>query len=184
MDKTQVRSVISGLEAGDKISVRLEGELSEYSGEYVFSKSKVGRGKNGSLLAVLKSVDDSENVVKIGTPQSDFIMNFTLPDGSVVGTEFEHEVPCNQSIDVNSAVQLKEFFGGYVDVRADDEDKKKITLGSPMGSLNGTFTLIEVKKLRGRHGQILATLENEAGKQFSISTLTHSGLIQRVTING
>lgn len=190
MDKTEVRSFIESLEPGDTIDIRLLGSLESFSGKYLFSTTKVGRGKNGSLLAVLKSVDDPENVVNIGTPQSDSFMSLTREDGTTVGTKFEHEVPAlykeeNSSfaMNVNNAVKLKELFAGHLDVGATDA-VKTVEIQSLVPSLNGTFTLTDVSKLRGRHGQIVVTMENSNNETIQFSTLTHSGMIQRISVNG
>lgn len=179
MDKKILKQVIKNLKQDDTLSVNLLGEREHLSGEYTVVDKKIGRGKGGSQNLVLLSAT-SEDTLKIGTPQSDEILNVVV-DGELHGYTNKAEVPVTFETNVeNSAVLKKQFEifddGANIPCLVEIDANTGLT-----PELNGVFTVTNATQLRGRHGQIVLSLSNDAGTQH-VWSFRHSGVIKSFRI--
>ena len=182
MDKTLLRSVIVGLTPGQEINVTFRGTLQGQTGNYETVATRRGRGKGGSWLAELRPIggnSPSDDVVTIGTPKNDDILNVTV-DGVCSGYAQESEVPANYETNGGSAVQLKEVFKTLMNAA---ETRPVVEIVAPRApEIDGTFTVVNAKQLRGRAGQIVLTLESTTGEQVGLWSYRHSGVVDNFTV--
>jgi hypothetical protein len=144
-------------------------------------ETKRGRGKGGSQLADLTSLTGGVDI-QIGTPRSDDVLNVTV-NGRFYGYQSEREVPANYETDAGNAVLLKEQFKGLLNAV---ETRPMVEIVAPTApEVNGTFTVVNARQLRGRGGQIVLTLHNpEVGDDIDLWSYRHSGVVQTFTVVG
>lgn len=184
MDKKDLKEAIAGLTTGDQVTVtflsmmpsgaantRYDGirDLAGRTMEFSLVETKKGRGKGGSQLMVLKSVDGEK--VTFGTPHSEVLVNLTTPNG-MVGHETEATVPKSFDTDSARAKSLKGQFKSLVGTHG-----AKVRLSSEEADYQGTFTVTEAEQLRGRHGQVRLSLVADDGREFQVWSYQHSVVI-------
>lgn len=184
MDKKDLKDAIVALTTGDRVSVTFLSTMpggasnTRYDGirgfagktvEATLVETKKGRGKGGSQLMVLKT-DDGENFTT-GTPHSDVILNFTTPAG-MVGHESEADAPKSFETNAGQAAELKEQFKNLVGTVG-----ATVRVQSTESEYTGDFTVTEVEQLRGRHGQIRLHLQGDDGRNFTLWSYRHSGVV-------
>lgn len=177
MNKTELKTLISNLSAGEEITVTFLGDMSDNSGTFKVLGTRRGRGKGGSLLVDLEASDGS--TITTGTPRNTDIMNITLSDGTLHGYTNEAEVPRVFDTDTSRAVALKEQFNTLLDA----DGSFTVDVESPEDVYNGTFTVTSAKKARGRYGQVILTLADSQGVERELWSYRHSGIVTRITVN-
>lgn len=184
MEKSLLRSVLSGLVENQEIVINFLERSANPSATYRVLGTRKGRGKGGSMLADVVLASEAlvtdENKLVIGTPDkyNDEILNITI-DGHTQGYLTEDEIPVfyetnkERSNELKAQVRLdfKDFFEG-------NGTPRKIAVVSSVPDLNGEFTVTGVRQLRGRGGQIV--LETAEGRE--IWTRRQSGVIESITV--
>ena len=175
MDKATLKSVISGLVAGDKITVNFCSPAQNLSGDFVVVGTRKGRGKGGSKLAELKSATTGE-LTTIGTPTSNSLVNVVVA-GVAYGYESESDVPAMFETNAGLASGYKETFRTLLN--ASPTNTATVRVGcSTVSDLDGTFTVVGARQLRGRGGQIV--LETAEGPE--LWSYRHSGIIESFSV--
>lgn len=181
MEKTLLRSIIVGLNPDQNIRVVFRGSLSHLTGDYTVVETRRGRGKGGSRLADLRSVGDpTSEFVTIGTPRNDDVLNITV-DGTTLGYTSETEVPANYDTDAENAMALKERFKTLLNAA---ETRPVVEIAAPAApEIDGIFTVVDARQLRGRSGQIVLVLQGEDGTEpVEVWSYRHSGVVQNFTV--
>ncbi len=189
MEKTLLRSVIVGLNPGQEIEVVFRGSLADRTGTFRVVNTRRGRGKGGSQLADLIQLDGfggSElpadiGAISIGTPKNDDILNVTV-DGAFFGYRLESEVPANYETNGDQAILLKETFKGLMNAAETRPMVEIEAAGAP--EVNGNFTVVDARQLRGRAGQIVLTLLTQEGNTVELWSYRHSGVVTNFTVVG
>ena len=172
MDKTILRAVTQELKEGDTLKLNLLGNRSSLSGEYKVTGKKVGRGKGGSLILLLQSLV-GDTILQVGTPQSDEILNIVV-DGKLFGYESKDQVPVTYETNAARAIELKKEFQALMKLPV----LPQIQIDAPQApEIHGLCTVTGIRKMRGRHGQIVLTVTNPQGQTQNISSYRHSGVI-------
>jgi len=193
MEKTLLRSIIVGLTPGQQINITFRGALAAQTGLYETVLTKRGRGKGGSQLAELTPVEIGENDddgivqrigdnITIGTPKNDDILNVTL-NGETFGYSDESEVPANYETDAANAGILKEQFKGLMNAA---ETRPLVAVDAPGApEVNGNFTVVDARQLRGRAGQVVLVLQAaDSEKTQELWSYRHSGVVQSFKVVG
>lgn len=176
MDKSTLKSVISGLTPGQVVSVTFIGDKAHMSRDWTVVKVRTGKGKGGSKL--LELVDSARNTITTGTPDSHMILNMTV-NGTMHGATSEADLPVVYETNASRAVELKEAFKSLVG----SEGNRRVSIESTITDLNGTFTVNRGTQLRGRGGQVRLELERTgSGERLEVWSLRHSGVISSFTI--
>lgn len=187
MDKQILRSVLVGLSPEQEIQVTFIGARRDQTGTYRVVNTRRGRGKGGSRLADLQPLDVGDvnlsEQITIGTPDkyNDFILNVTV-DGEKFGYDSESEVPANYETNAEAARSLKEQFRNLLDA-AESRPMVEIT-ASQAPEVNGNFTVINARQLRGRGGQIVLTLQADSGDTAELWSYRHSGVVEKFAVVG
>ena len=176
MDKTQLKTVITSLSAGDKVTVNFAGAQASSSGSYKVLGTKRGRGKGGCLLVNLQAADGS--LLTTGTPQSAEIVNLVTSDGTVHGLTDASQVVQVYTTDLSRAVALKEQFKTFLTA----EGNVNIEVVSSEPEYNGIFKIQSSRQVRGRFGQIILNLEATDGSMHELWSYRHSGIVTRITV--
>lgn len=183
MEKTLLRSVIVGLVPDQVIGVVFRGKLQHLTGDFSVVETRRGRGKGGSRLADLKSLqlEVGEDLVTIGTPKNDDILNIRV-DGQLFGYTNELEVPANYETNAGRGALLKEQFRGLMDAA---ETRPMVEIVAPQApEINGNFTVVEARQLRGRSGQIALVLADADGNTRELWSYRHSGVVDSFIVVG
>jgi hypothetical protein len=173
MNKQILRSALEGLTEGQTLTINFRSSDKNTSGDYVFLGSRRGRGKGGSLLAELSLVGQ-DGVTIVGTKDSDNIVNVVI-DGTMHGLDNECDLPIVFEARPTEALELKKTFKAFLQ---DNACPKRMSITSSIIELNGEFTVVNAKQLRGRVGQV--QLETQEGVKFC--SYRHSGVIQNVRV--
>lgn len=170
MNKKQLRTLIEGFVPAEKLTVKFLGELAHLTGDYELVETKVGRGKGGSKLMVLKPVGGGENIVA-GTPQSDNILHVVTADGTVHGHETEADVPRTFEMNAKRGEELKKEMKKLVGTTG-----AQLRLDDTENEYGGVWTVTQAVQKRGRYGQVAFTLmQGDTVKPFW--SHKHSGII-------
>lgn len=170
MDKKELKSVIATLSPGSAVTLTFLGEYADRTGTYTLESVKVGRGKGGSRIMMLRS--ESGGAMEAGTSQSDFILNITGPDGVRHGHESASEVPQKFETNKDLAKNLKEQMTAVVGFPG---STVRVTSTEP--GYNGDFTVTDGSKLKGRYGQVRLALEDASGTSRELWSYRHSGIV-------
>jgi len=170
MDKKELKSVIATLAPGSEVALTFLGEYADRTGSYTLESVKVGRGKGGSRIMMLRSASGS--TMEAGTSQSDFILNITGPDGVRHGHESASEVPQKFETNKDLAKNLKEQMTVVVGFPG---STVRVTSTEP--GYNGDFTVTDGSKLKGRYGQVRLALQNASGETTELWSYRHSGIV-------
>jgi hypothetical protein len=170
MDKKELKSVIAGLTPGSEVSMVFLGEYAGRSGSYTLESLKVGRGKGGSRIMVLRGADGT--TLETGTAQSDFILNITGPDGDMHGHESATEVPRKFDTNKDAAKGLKDMMLPVVGFEG-----SRVRVTSSEAEFNGDFEVTAGEKLKGRYGQVRLTLRRDSGEAATLWSYRHSGIV-------
>ena len=170
MDKQELKAVIPTFAPGSQVSLVFLGEYAGRSGTYTLERHKVGRGKGGSLVMVLRGEDGS--VLETGTSQSDFILNVTGADGVRHGHETATEVPRKFETNKDAAKALKEQMNVVVGFPG---SRVRVTSTEP--DYSGDFEVLDAAKLKGRFGQVKMSLRGDSGSTVEIWSYRHSGIV-------
>ncbi len=186
MDKQELKSTIRQLTQGDRVTVSFlssipssVGTVSGLAGqtqEYTVTETKRGRGKGGSQLMELKADDGS--TLTVGTPHSDYILSVTTPDGQLHGYEDESQVPKIFEKDAGKAAELRSTAVQLLTA----EDPTYVNIDASVPEFTGRFLVQNVKRLKGRFGQLSLTLQAEDGSTTELWTYRHSGVIRQLTV--
>lgn len=179
MDKKVLKSVITNLKPGDTLDVNLLGERASLSGNYTVVKKKIGRGKGGSLVLELANSLTPECSLVIGTPQSNEILNVVVA-GECHGYRTEAEVPPTYEINSARATELKKLFGSFLDLSRLPAAVEVDAVGAP--EIHGRRTVVAARQLRGRHGQVVLTLQDVEGQTQEVWSFRHSGVVNGLTL--
>jgi len=178
MNKQTLKEVLQAVNPGDLIDVTFAGEKSVLSGQYKVLTSKVGRGKCGSRIASMQSIADG-SVTSIGTKENDVILSISH-NGQKFGTDsFGEGSLSSVGKDLTKATEIKEKlkfligFGG----------RQVKIVSSKEPELNGSFTLDSAQLVKGRYGQLILKLTNNAtNKNVEFWSYRHSGLIDSIEV--
>lgn len=173
MDKATLRNVLEGLKSNQIISVRMRDRTTPE--DYTVLGVKKGRGKHGSLTAVLQRKDGT--VITLGTPKNLDVLNITVK-GEFFGVLTEREEPPVYKTDDAQATLLKVAFKKLV-----GESGRKVRFESNIPEFNGTFTVINAKNEKGKYGQLHLWLVPDGQTPTPENTVEfwsyrHSGIIQ------
>ena len=174
MDKTTLRNVIRDLTPNQNITVGFrDGSL---SGAYTVVSTRKGRGKHGSLLALLRS--ETGNSVEIGTPTNLAVLNVTV-DGNFYGVaSAREEPPAYPTNDANATLMKSTLNKAVGEVGVG----KTLLLESSVPEYNGTFTVLRGRLEKGKYGQVhlwLAPVGQEPTDENTMElwSYRHSGII-------
>jgi len=170
MEKKQLKALIEGLSAGDKLSVTYLGDYADRSGDFEVTRITTGRGKGGSKLMHLRAADGTEMVT--GTPESENILHVITTDGTLHGFEVATDVPRTFETDPAAHARLKlqmRDLVGTTGARIRVEDSK--------GEFGEEYTVTQAELLRGRYGQVKFTLQRDDGSFTSLWSFRHSGIV-------
>lgn len=177
MEKSEVRNFFSTLTSGVSVQVNfINGELAQRdcvvfrSGTYTFSRTSVGRGKGGSLIAHFLTPEG--NMLTLSTAQSDQILNLSS-GGNMVGYSSVEEMPVVYPKDEQRAALIKEVAKHLVGTTG-----KRVRITSDVANFTGDFTVTRAVQMAGRSGQIVLNLVNSAGETQELWTYRHSGVIR------
>lgn len=177
MDKSVLKSAIAGLTAGQNINLTFVGAKSHFTGDWSVVKIKTGKGKGGSKLMEL--VNDTQETITTGTPESQYILNMTV-DGNMIGYASEADVPAVFEKNTEKATELKSVFAALKGA----EGNKRVTITATVPELTGTFIVNKQSQLRGRGGQIRLDLARvDSDETVEAWSLRHSGIIQTFVID-
>lgn len=177
MDKATLKDVLAKVNPGDSIDVSFAGAKAPLSGTYKVLSSKVGRGKCGSRIASLESMTD-HSVISIGTPTNNELVNITY-NGTKYGFSTAAEVVPGTKRNEDAAKDLKEKLKGLVGYGG---RQLRIT-STTEPEFNGTFTLRNAELSKGRFGQVILRLTNDAtGQNIDLWTYRHSGVIDTIEV--
>ena len=182
MEKSLLRSVLSGLVENQEITVNFRKCSTNPSAIYRVLGTRTGRGKGGSLLADVVLASEAtvtdENKLVIGTPHNDQILNVVV-NGDAIGYTSEDEIPIMYETNKERSDELKALVrSSFKDFFEGKGTPRKIAVVSSVPELNGEFTVTGVKQLRGRGGQVV--LETAEGRE--IWTRRQSGVIESITV--
>lgn len=177
MDKAILKDVLAKVNPGDSIEVVFAGAKAPLSGTYKVLSSKVGRGKCGSRIASLESMAD-HSVISIGTPTNDELVNITY-NGNKYGFSSSTEAVPGTKRNEDKATELKAKLKGLVGYGG---RQLRITSANEP-EFNGTFTLRGAELSKGRFGQVVLRLTNDAtGQNIDLWTYRHSGVIDTIEV--
>lgn len=175
MDKKELKSVIAGLIPGSQVSIVFLGEHASRSGTFEYTAHKVGRGKGGSSIMVLRGADGT--TLETGTSQSDYILNITGPDGDMHGHTSATEVPRKFDTNKDAAKNLKEQMQPVVGFNG-----SRIRVTSTENEFNGEFEVTGGEKLKGRYGQVRLTMLKDSGEVATLWSYRHSGIVSNFEV--
>lgn len=177
MEKQLLKQVLESINSGDLIEITFAGDRTVLTGTYKVLTSKIGRGKCGSRIASLESMTD-HSIVSVGTKENDAIVNITH---NGVRHGFDSMTEGNVAVSKNPtrALELKEKLKSLVGFGG-----RQISMTSKSEpELNGTFTLRSAELSKGRFGQMILHLTNNAtGKNVDFWSYRHSGLVEDIQI--
>jgi hypothetical protein len=191
MDKQELKALLIGFEKGIDITVNFVGGKGGVapgskadsprgkgeSGEYRVLESKRGRGKDGSRLCTLMSLA-SDNIIEIGTPNNNEIMNIITADGVIHGAKSESELPrVFPKADETQTQTFKESLRPFLKLNGVET---KVQVESTIPEYNGVFTLLLAKLNVGRFGQITMNLKAEDGSEWTLKSHDHASVITSV----
>jgi len=184
MNKTEFRSIVSALTAGQNITVKFSGSKVHQSGEYNIKALRTGRGKGGSRLIDLVRLTDNL-AITTGTPDSGSIVNITV-NGEVHGFESENDMPVTFERNAAMAVAVKRVAKRLMDLHAQNATAThEVTLGSTFEGYSGTFQVISANRMRGRGGPAKLVLKNSVtGEQQELWSSRQSGALTSIEIVG
>jgi hypothetical protein len=172
MNKNLLRSMISALNINDNISIHYRGSPGPVSATVI--EKKTGRGKGGSLFAVLE--EDNGNIRVIGTPSNDEVLSIEH-NGVFSGVQDERgDLPM---IDANPPMAA-EIKAATRSILGDAGVGRKVRIASTFGPLNGTYTVLDARPEKGRFGQIHLQLTSDDlsdGFVVNLWSYRNSGLI-------
>lgn len=176
MDKTLLRTVIRDLTPNQNITVGFrDGSL---NGNYTVVSTRKGRGKHGSLLALLRH--ENGNTIEIGTPTNSAILNITVDGGFYGVNTAREEPPVYPTNDANATLMKSTLNKAVGEVGVG----KTILLESTVPEFNGTFKVLRGRLEKGKYGQVHLWLVPEGQEPTNENTLElwsyrHSGIITR-----
>lgn len=146
MDKTTLRNVIRDLTSNQLLAVEFRD--SSLTGTYTVVSTRKGRGKHGSLLALLRN--ENGNTVEIGTPNNLAVLNVTV-DGNFYGvTSARDEPPAYPTNDANATLMKSTLNKAVGEVGVG----KTLLLESTVPEYNGTFSVLRGRLEKGKYGQV------------------------------
>lgn len=149
------------------------------SGTFKVADTKRGRGKSGSQLAQLMSLATGD-LIEIGTPHNDEVLNIVLPNGTLVGTTDDHAANKSYPKDLAASAALKATLLPLVDCNGREDILLRIS--SVVPEFNGTFEFVGAKVNVGRFGQISVNLRNQTtSEEWTLWSYNHAAVIQQVT---
>lgn len=187
MDKTVLKETLIHLNnndyIGEQITLNFRGPKANLSGDYRLLEVRKWKGKGGSMIAKLESVDGMARQVAIGTKNSDEILNLSYMDKEsktnvFMGYREEREVPVGLGRDIDKAKVLRNSFLPFI-------GKIGLTLrvNSTEPSFQGEYTLLNAVKTAGRFGQVCLSLKRVSdGEALSIWSYRHSGVVESVEV--
>jgi len=177
MERTELKTVISSLQSGDRLKVNFGGTDTRGTVEYVVTRTRVWRGRGGSLMAECVNVATSESE-NIGTFSADKIVNVCVNGGAEVGLAVGTSLrkvyktdKTRQAVLESQFTNLSTMSGARVDVEAPNAPE-----------LAGNFTVKGVRRTAGRNGPFVLDLTTDSGNVVTISSNSHSGVVQRITV--
>lgn len=177
MDKATLKDVLTKVNPGDMIELTFAGEKAPLSGGFKVLTSKTGRGKCGSRIATLEAVSDS-TVISIGTKLNDELVNITY-NGTKYGFNTSTEAMPGVARNLDKANELKESLKNLINCAG----RQIVLTSSQEPDFNGTFTLVDAQKSKGRYGQIRMHLTNDAtGQNVELWSYRHSGVIDSLVV--
>jgi hypothetical protein len=159
-------------------------------------RTKAGRGKGGSLLAEIKSAATGE-VLVVGTPDSDFVLNVIKANGEMIGHMSLDDVPPTFETSEDNAKLLKDKLKTLIErcaqlpkVNQDDTrtrykplEPTTMVVNSTHEPINGSLQLVEMELKRGRHGKVIVSAVNSNGTKVLVDSFQHSGVISSLTFS-
>jgi hypothetical protein len=168
MEKSILKSVISNLQIGQTIGVNFLTQEENLNGNYSVLATKKGRGKGGSMMVELKSNDETTMV--LSTKDSERILNVVIND-EFFGYANESDIPPVYEKNADRAKEFKTAFESLI--KASHLNPKEVKISSSVPELDGTHTIVNSRRLRGRSGQIVLTTTTG----LEIWSYRHSGVI-------
>lgn len=179
MDKAVLRSVMRDLVPGQAISIHFRG-LPGAQG-YTVVSTKRGRGKHGSLLAMVGLPGQSP--VEIGTPRNADILSMTV-NGNFYGVQTEREDPPAYRPNEAQASRLK---AGLNRLTGEAGRGQRVSLQSSVPEYDGSFVVTRGRLEKGKYGQVHLWLVREGAPTSEIVELwsyRHSGIIAAFEVLG
>jgi hypothetical protein len=181
MNKAILKTTLTALAAGQEINVTFRGDRSALSGNYRVLASKTGRGKYGSRLVELQAISGGD-VITIGTPKSDEILNIRVSGGELIGAAVESSDMRTYPQNEARADALKEEMRPLL---VPSEIVRQIRLTSALEpEFNGVFNVDKAQLRRGRHGQVqlFLTPVSNPDRHIEIWTYRHSTAVDSFEI--
>lgn len=177
MEKTVLRSVLKDLTPGQVISVHFRGQPGPQG--YTILSTKRGRGKHGSLLAMMEH--PGQTPVEIGTPRNMDILSITV-DGNFFGVHSEREEPPVYPTDDARATMMKAALNSLT---GEIGRGKRLRLESDVPEFNGTFVVTQGRLEKGKYGQVHLWLTREESQEtVELWSYRHSGIITNFEVLG
>lgn len=180
MDKTLLRNVIRDLTPNQTVTVGFRNE--SLTGDYTVVSTRKGRGKHGSLLALLRN--RAGETVEIGTPTNLNVLNITA-DGNFYGVHTaREEQPAYPTNDANATLMKSVLNKAVGEVGVG----KTLLLESTEPEYNGAFKVLRGRLEKGKYGQVhlwLAPLGQEPNSENTLElwSYRHSGIITSYTLS-
>ena len=169
--KKNLKTLISGLTSGEKVTVTFLDDLAHRSGTYTVVEVKTGRGKGGSKNMTLKNADDGETFTT-GTPESEKILHVITADGTCHGFENASDVPRHFETNAGAHATLKKQMQALVSTTG-----ARVRIEDTAGEFGAEYTVTQAEQLRGRYGQVKFTLLSDAGTVTELWSFRHSGIV-------
>jgi hypothetical protein len=158
------------LTPGDVVKVHFRG--TEGPRAYLVMSTKRGRGKHGSLLAVIACDELGEK--EIGTPRNEEIISI-MSRGNFYGAQTEQEDPPTYAPDEAQATRMK---AGLNRLTGEAGRGKILRLESSVPEYNGTFVVTNGRLEKGKYGQVHLWLTREGtAESVELWSYRHSGII-------
>jgi hypothetical protein len=180
MNKAILRSVIRDLTPNKVVKVGFRD--SSLNGTYTVFSTRKGRGKHGSLLAMLRN-EENGNTVEIGTPKNLEVLNLTVDD-AFYGVNTAREEPPAYVPNFATATLMRHALDKAIGPIGEG---KTLHLESTVPEYNGTFTVLKGQLERGKYGQVHLWLvpqgqEPNASNTVELWSYRHSGIITSFTL--
>jgi hypothetical protein len=192
MKKSDLRQALSQVSYGSMLRVvfKKSSQLQANSGLYMVRSVRRGRGKGGSLLADLRSANESSTVLTVGTGDSDSVLSVVHEDaarGSTLAFYGDRDdalepVKYTDERNAQKASELKEAFRQVLDTGIHGRFHE-VVVSSREQALDGRFVVKSAKQYRGRVGQIVLRLESvQGGDEVLLCSYSHSALIDSLSV--
>lgn len=180
MNKQQLKDFLNTTSNGDTLEILFRGLETPSKFTVTNKRAGRGRGSNGVGVSVVTLLCPDESTMEISAAKYNDILYIAKEGCAGIGQMEEsmdlREVPPNAAM----AVQLETMFAPLLD--ATNLENFEIHLNSTDPTFSGCFKLLEVKRNRGKHGQIQLTLKNTANQTMIFRSHRNSGNITEATV--